>query len=145
MDSPSVMRLLFALLLCVQLVTWPGMARAEGKGRLGSVGIQVVPTATGELAVLQVPAGSPAATAGIRPGDLVVRLDDHVLAGSDFAEVVSKYLWGAEGSLITLHYLRPGDAGRKSAVLRRVPGEPKLTVSPMVRPAADMTKGGEQR
>ena len=145
MDSPVVKMVLVILLLCAQIGVWSGVVRAEGTGRLGSVGIQVVPTATGELAVLQVPVGTPAAAAGIRPGDLIVRLDDHALAGSDFAAVVSKYLWGAEGSRIVVHYLRPGEAGRKSAVLRRVAGEPRLTVSPAVHPVSDPTKRGEQR
>jgi C-terminal processing protease CtpA/Prc len=111
-------------------------AAAESGGKLGSVGLQVVPTATGELVVLQIPAGTPAAASGMRPGDLIVQIDDFALAGSDFAEVVAHHLWGMEGSQVTLHYLRPGEKGRKVATLRRSAADPKLTVSPAVRNGA---------
>jgi len=111
----------------------PGAAHAAGNAsRLGSVGLQVVPVATGELVVVQLPEGAPAARAGLRPGDLLVQIDDFPLAGSDFAEVVAKRLWGEEGSTVTIHYLRPGVVGRKTLTLRRAAAAPKLTVSPAV-------------
>lgn len=110
--------------------------------RLGSVGLQVVPTATGELVVLQVPPGTPAATAGIKPGDLIVRIGEFPLAGSDFADVVAKHLWGPEGSQVTVHYLRPGESGRKSTTLRRGALDPKLTVTPAVHNGAGQPKPG---
>jgi C-terminal processing protease CtpA/Prc len=106
---------------------------AENVSRLGSVGLQVVPTATGELVVLQLAQGTPAARSGLKPGDLIVQIDDFPLAGSDFAEVVAQRLWGVEGSPVVIHYLRPGEAGRKMVSLRRVAADPKLTVTPAVR------------
>lgn len=106
---------------------------AENAGKMGSVGLQVVPIASGELVVLQIPPQTPAAASGIRPGDLITRIDDFPLAGSDFAAVVSQHLWGTEGSRVTIHYLRPGVAGGKSVTLRRAAADPKLTVSPAVR------------
>lgn len=110
--------------------------------RLGSVGLQVVPTATGELVVLQVPSGTSAAVAGVRPGDLIVRIGDFTLAGSDFADVVAKHLWGPEGSQVIVHYLRPGESGRKSTILRRGALDPKLTVTPAVHNGAGQPKPG---
>jgi carboxyl-terminal processing protease len=138
-SAALVLTLLSALCIPGHLVA------AETAGKLGSVGIQVVPTATGELAVLQVPPGTPAAAAGIRSGDLIVQLDDFPLAGSDFAEIVSKRLWGAEGSRVVIHYLRPGETGRKSATLRRAAADPKLTVSPAVRNGVGARKPGENK
>jgi carboxyl-terminal processing protease len=85
----------------------------------GSVGLQVVPTAKGELVVLSVVPGAPAQTAGLQPGDLIVQVDDFALAGSDFAEVVPRYLWGPIGSSVTIIYLRPGEPGRHSLTLQR--------------------------
>jgi C-terminal processing protease CtpA/Prc len=126
-------QLLAALLLGCGLLAAALAAGAENASRLGSVGLQVVPTATGELVVLQVPPGAPAARADIRPGDLIVQIDDFALAGSDFAEVVAQRLWGVEGSAVVIHFLRPGVAGRKTLTLRRAVADPKLTVSPAVR------------
>lgn len=129
-------RLLFSILLmlsCVCLVLSEPASSAESAKKLGSVGLQVVPASTGELVVLQVPAGTPAASSGLRPGDLIVQINDFPLSGSDFAEVVSHHLWGAEGSQVVIHYLRPGEAGRKSATLRRAAADPKLTVTPAIR------------
>jgi len=134
---------LFHLLVLAGVLLWSGLAAgAEQGSRLGSVGLQVVPTATGELVVLQLVAGAPAARSGLKPGDLLVQIDDFPLAGSDFAEVVSKHLWGEEGSTVLIHYLRPGETGRKTVSMRRAAADPKLTVSPAVRngPAA---KGGK--
>ena len=92
---------------------------AEDNPRYGGVGLQVVPTSRGDLVVLGVVAGSPALAAGLRPGDLIVRVDDFPLVGSDFNEVASKYLWGRVGTKVILHYLRPGVAGARTVTLRR--------------------------
>lgn len=128
--SRSLGLLLLGICCCLAV---PGLATAaEASRKLGSVGLQVVPTATGELVVLQVPAATPAAASGIRPGDLIVQIDGFPLAGSEFADVVSHRLWGDEGSQVAIHYLRPGEAGKKLVTLRRAAADPKLTVSPAV-------------
>jgi C-terminal processing protease CtpA/Prc len=138
--------LLLGLCLAIPLVCGLSLSNpvmAESSRKLGSVGLQVVPTATGELVVLQVPTGTPAASAGVKPGDLIVQVDDFPLAGSDFAEVVAQRLWGTEGSQVVIHYLRPGETGRKSVVLRRAAADPKLTVSPAIR-NGPTDKGGKK-
>jgi carboxyl-terminal processing protease len=121
--------LLLAVLLAGGLFP-PEPSMAENSSKFGSVGLQVVPTSRGDLVVLQVPAGLPAAAVGLKPGDLIVQIDDFPLAGSSFAEVIAQRLWGPEGSQVVIHFLRPGEAGRKSVKLRRVAADPKLTVSP---------------
>lgn len=109
------------------LLAAPSALRAAEKTH-GSVGLQVVPTAKGELVVLGVVAGAPAQTAGLQPGDLIVQVDDFALAGSDFAEVVPRYIWGPVGSSVTIVYLRPGEAGRHTLTLKRT--EIKKDVAP---------------
>lgn len=118
-------------------------APADNVSRYGSIGLQVVPTATGELVVLQIPPGTPSAASEIRPGDLIVSIDDYPLAGSDFAEVVSRRLWGVEGSSVVLRFLRPGEAGVRTVTLRRAATDPKLTVTPTVHDGAPV-KGGKR-
>lgn len=111
-----------------------GIAVAAGTPpRYGGVGLQVVPTSRGDLVVLGVVAGSPALEAGLRPGDLIVRVDDFPLAGSDFNAVASKYLWGRVGTKVILHYLRPGVSGARMVTLRRAVLERHPAAPPGVR------------
>ncbi len=44
--------------------------------KFGGVGLQVVPTITGELVVLNVLEETPAAEKGVLPGDLIFQVDD---------------------------------------------------------------------
>ena len=126
MDSPVVNPLrrwwsaasLPGLLLALFLMG-VGTSPAAEKS-FGGVGLQVVPTIEGELVVLNAVKGAPAAEGGLLPGDLIIRVDDFPLKGSDFTEVVSRYLWGEAGTAVTLTYLRPGKEGVHSATLRRV-------------------------
>ena len=85
----------------------------------GGVGLQVVPIASGEIVVIAVLAKSPAAKAKILPGDLIIAVDGDSLRGSDFADVTKSRLWGKAGSKVKLTWLRPGVAGKKSALLVR--------------------------
>ena len=99
----------------------------------GSVGLAVVPTVTGELAVLQVLAGSPAAEAGLQAGDLIVEVDGFALRGSDFPEVAPRRLWGEAGTTVKVNYLRPGRSGMQGATLRRVAIDPQGVEMPGVK------------
>ena len=127
--------LIGCLILSCALVPVDVLAVANNVSRLGSVGLQVVPVVTGELVVLQLADGSPAFRAGLKPGDLLVKVDNFSLRGSEFAEVVSKHLWGPEGSEVVLRYLRPGKTGLNTVILRRSATDPKLTVTPALRNA----------
>ena len=139
MNRCSSLPLLLSLLL---LLAWVGLAQGAQQG-YGGIGLQVVPTAEGTLAVLRVLPGSPALNAGIQPGDLVVAVDGHSLRGSDFAEVARRYLWGKVGTSLTLTYLRPGQTGTHVVQLQRValgrgvvqaPGLKMLEPQPYSRP-----------
>lgn len=98
----------------------------------GGIGAQVVPTVTGELIVLGVLPGSPAALGGLRPGDMIVEVDDFPLRGSDFHKVVMGKLWGEAGSEVRLRYLRPGKLGNHRLKLQRVVLQPESDTLPGV-------------
>jgi C-terminal processing protease CtpA/Prc len=110
-----------------------GIVCAEAENHFGGIGLQVVPTVTGDLAVLNVVKDSPAMEVGLKPGDLIVQVDDFPLKGSNFAEVASRYLWGEIGTTVTLKYLRPGEEGIRSATLKRVGMNPQATAPPGVK------------
>ena len=126
MDSPAVntrrwrSAVSFAGLLLAFFLTGAGTSSAA-ENSFGGVGLQVVPTIEGELVVLNVIEGAPAAEGGLLPGDLIIKVDEFSLKGSDFTEVVSRYLWGETGTAVTLKFLRPGKEGVHSATLRRTP------------------------
>jgi C-terminal processing protease CtpA/Prc len=103
--------------------------RAEEQ-KFGGVGLQVVPTITGDLVVLNVLENAPAAEKGLLPGDLIFQVDDFPLQGSDFGTVVSEHLWGPVGSDVEVFYRRPGVAGVSRVILERASIDPRLTVTP---------------
>jgi C-terminal processing protease CtpA/Prc len=124
MDSrPTLFPLIGLVLAGLLLLAAPSALYAAEKAH-GSVGLHVVPTAKGDLVVLNVVPGAPAQIAGLQPGDLIIQVDDFVLAGSDFSEVVPRYLWGPVGSSVTIIYLRPGEPGRHTLTLKRAALKP---------------------
>lgn len=94
-------------------------AAPASKPVMGGVGLQVVPIATGEIVVIVVLAKSPADKAKLRPGDLIIAVDGVSLRGRKFADVTKSRLWGKAGTKVKLTWLRPGEAGKKSAQLVR--------------------------
>ncbi len=59
------------------------------------------------MRVVEVPADSPAARAGLRPGDRVVKVDGKALEGRS-SQQVQQLLSGEVGSTATLEVLRDG-------------------------------------
>lgn len=134
------MRLFLALLATLALLGASPAVAADDKP-FGGVGLQVVPTITGELVVLQVLANAPAAEEGLRAGDLIYRVGDFELRGSDFGKVISEHLWGPVGSSVELHYRRPGVAGDRRVTLRRSAIDPRLTATPSLKDGSAVKKG----
>jgi C-terminal processing protease CtpA/Prc len=120
--------LAFLLLLLLLLVPVTSVSAEEQ--RFGGVGLQVVPTITGELVVLNVLEETPASEKGVLPGDLIFQVDEFPLQGSDFGVVVSEHLWGPVDSQVEIFYRRPGVAGVSRVVLKRSSLDPRLTVTP---------------
>lgn len=111
--------LILSLLLLATASVGAEKPAAATKSERASVGLQVVPIATGELVVLGVLPKSSAQQAGLAPGDLLIAVDGNKLRGSRFEDVAKKYLWGKPGSKVKATYLRPGVAGEKTAQLTR--------------------------
>lgn len=146
MDSPALRTLAETLFfgLAGMALCWATPAFAASQ-EFGGIGLQVVPVSTGELTVLKVVKNTPAASAGLRPGDLIIEVDRFVLRGSDFKEIVSSKLWGRPGSPVSIRYLRPGEKGVRQSVLRRVPMEPRTKDLPgvkMITPSLKSSEGG---
>ncbi|HDR46543.1 MAG TPA: PDZ domain-containing protein [Geoalkalibacter subterraneus] len=106
--------LAFALAL-----TGGGSAQAAEEA-FGGVGLQVVPTARGDLVVLAVVDGTPAEKQGLEPGDLIIAVDGNALQGTNFQKVVRDLLWGPVGSRAILSFKRPGVAGVRQVDVVRI-------------------------
>jgi len=119
-----------AFLLLGLFLLAPVTSASAEEQRFGGVGLQVVPTITGELVVLNVLEETPASEKGVLPGDLIFQVDDFPLQGSDFGVVVSEHLWGPVDSQVEIFYRRPGVAGVSRVVLKRSSLDPRLTVTP---------------
>jgi carboxyl-terminal processing protease len=75
------------------------------EGHFSGIGLSVVPAKRG-LRVAQVFPGSPAAEAGIEPGEIVVSVDGESIAGESSAEATAK-IKGPEGTAVTIGVLDP--------------------------------------
>lgn len=126
-----MIRRVSVLILVAGWLMWAGATMVSAQqDAFGGVGLQVVPTVTGELVILRVVPDTPAGRSGLLPGDLIVQVDDFPLRGSDFAQVVAERLWGPAGSPVLLQVRRPGSAGERRIGLERTALDPKLTVTP---------------
>jgi carboxyl-terminal processing protease len=82
--------------------------RIGTEGQFGGLGIEVT-MENGFVKVVAPIDDTPAARAGVKPGDLIVRLDDKAVKGMSLAEAV-KHMRGKPGSDITLTVVREGEA-----------------------------------
>ncbi|HAG06615.1 MAG: Carboxyl-terminal protease, partial [Clostridia bacterium 62_21] len=76
------------------------------EGRFGGIGVELEGK-VGEVRVRKVLPGSPAAEAGLAPGDLITAVDGEDLAGLPL-EVVALRIRGPEGTTVRLTILRQG-------------------------------------
>src|SRR6185312_10652042 len=79
---------------------------ATTSGQFGGVGIEIS-VDDGVPQVLSAIEGTPAAAAGVHPGDRIVRADGQALVGMDIEDVVRR-LRGAPGSVVTIGIARNG-------------------------------------
>jgi carboxyl-terminal processing protease len=82
--------------------------RIGTEGQFGGLGIEVT-MENGFVKVVAPIEDTPAAHAGLKSGDLIVRLDDKAVKGMSLAEAV-KHMRGKPGSDITLTVVREGEA-----------------------------------
>ena len=82
--------------------------RIGTEGQFGGLGIEVT-MENGFIKVVSPIDDTPAARAGLKPGDLIVRLDDTAVKGMSLSEAV-KLMRGKPGSNITLTVVRDGES-----------------------------------
>ncbi len=81
--------------------------RIGTEGQFGGLGIEVT-MENGFVKVVSPIEDTPAARAGLQPGDLIVRLDDQAVKGMSLSDAV-KLMRGKPGSNITLTVVREGE------------------------------------
>ena len=103
-----IMRKLLSLTIVIFCCCSPALA-ANSPRAFGGVGIDGVPRADGSIVVKQVVLGGPAQQAGVRPGDVITRIDGAPTLGSNFKEMVEHRLRGQAGTPVELKVKRPGN------------------------------------
>ncbi len=91
--------------------------QVETSGQFGGLGLEVTQT-SGLLKVISPIDGTPAARAGIKPGDIIVDIDGHSTDGLNLDDAVTK-MRGPPGSQITLTLKRSGIETPVKATLTR--------------------------
>jgi carboxyl-terminal processing protease len=89
----------------------------ETEGRFSGVGLTVDEVKKG-LKVVEVIRHSPAERAGIEPGDVIVTVNGHSIAGES-SEVSTAKIKGPEGTEVTLGVLRPSSGKTRRLKLER--------------------------
>lgn len=92
--------------------------KEELGGSFEGVGIELGFNTEKRLAVVAPLSGTPAEKVGIKPGDLIVKIDNKDTSGMSLPDAV-KLIRGPKGSKITLAILRSGDTDPKSFELMR--------------------------
>lgn len=91
--------------------------KVEASGRFGGVGLEIT-VKKGWLTVVAPVEGTPAARAGIKPGDRIIKIDSTPTKEMDVGEAVSK-MRGRDGSYLTLTILRDDSKRPIEIKLRR--------------------------
>ena len=91
--------------------------QADTKGEFGGIGVEV-DFRNDEVLVIAPIEGSPAARAGIRPGDIIVGIDDAPVRGKSTRELIQKMRGGA-GTKVKLTIRRQGEVNLRQFVLTR--------------------------
>jgi carboxyl-terminal processing protease len=88
--------------------------KGEGKG----IGVRL--TLHNQLPkVMETFAGSPARTAGLRPGDVIQQIDGTTVTGLPIVKIVGMLRSGAEGSIVHLRILRSGETRARDFYIAR--------------------------
>ncbi len=85
--------------------TW-SQERSDSSGSFGGLGLEVEP-GDGVVRVVAPAPDSPAARAGLKPGDLIVRVDDRPLQGVPLAEAIAR-MRGEPGTPVSVTIRRAG-------------------------------------
>lgn len=101
--------------------------KVESSGKFGGLGLEVT-VKKGWLTVVSAIEGTPAAKAGIKSGDRIVKVDGTSTKGADLGEAVTM-MRGVVGSRVTLTITRDGlQSPRNVNLIRRVINVPSVTM-----------------
>ena len=106
------------------------LSAAEVPPTVGLTTVQMLsagqPENRGPLVVVEVWDGTPAASAGIQKGDLIVAIDGVSVMGKDAVVAFRDQLRGPAGGTVKLSLVRPAEGMRSLEVLlKRVPSPPR--------------------
>lgn len=99
-----------------------------GIGAMVSQNIQ-----TGISTIARVFEGSPAEEAGLRPGDVLYKVDGEEITGMDLSLVVNNYVKGEEGTTVTLTVYREEDNEYTDLVVTRRPIDVQTVAGKMLQ------------
>jgi C-terminal processing protease CtpA/Prc len=102
-----MMKMPLTLLALLLLLAGPACG-ANSAGAFGGVGIDGAPQADGSIVVKQLVLGGPAQLAGMKTGDLILKIDGKSTLGSDFKDMVEHRLRGRAGTAVVLKVSRDG-------------------------------------
>ncbi|PWB51555.1 MAG: S41 family peptidase [Anaerolineales bacterium] len=104
----------------------PEMVKSENNFTQGSfegIGAEVTQNSNGQTVIVAPFDGSPAKAAGVKPGDIIVKVDGTDVSGMSLSDVVSKVL-GPAGSKVTLSLQDPSTGATRDVTITRA----KITV-----------------
>jgi carboxyl-terminal processing protease len=91
--------------------------RSHTTGEFGGLGIEIGVEA-GYIKIISPLDDSPAQKAGLKPGDLIIKIDNQPVEDMDLRDAVNK-MRGPAGSKVTLTIYHKGDKGPKNVVVTR--------------------------
>jgi carboxyl-terminal processing protease len=93
------------------------------KGSFEGIGAEVMLNNNGQVIIVAPFDGSPAQAAGVKPGDIILKVDGVDLTGLSLSEVVSKVL-GPAGTKVTITLQDPGTGATRDVTITRA----KITI-----------------
>jgi carboxyl-terminal processing protease len=82
------------------------------QGKFNGIGVEIIQSSNHQPVIVAPMDGSPAQQAGVRPGDVILEVDGHSVAGLPMSHISSK-MSGEPGQPIALTVFNPGDGRRR--------------------------------
>jgi carboxyl-terminal processing protease len=86
-------------------------------GKFGGIGVEIIPE-SGYIKVISPLDDTPAAKAGIKPGDLIIRIDNKLIKEMSMREAIN-FIRGRRGSYVSLTILRKGEKKPLKILVKR--------------------------
>ena len=87
-------------------------AGAAVQGKLNGIGVEIIQSTNHQTVVVAPMDGSPAQQAGVRPGDVILQVDGHSVAGLPLSHISAR-MSGEAGKPVALTVLNPSDGRRR--------------------------------